>query len=138
MAWEKENVSEWLGAERLGPRDTKLVVPDAIVELLVSAGNEDMWSEDDVLGEGDVITAAEVETWKAVLSDIAKAEKKAIRAADQQRFIRWLRSFGEEDVDGTSSLGLGTPSETALSGRRASGGKERGRHEASGWRGAAA
>ena len=29
MAWEKENVSEWLGAERQGPRDTKLVVPEA-------------------------------------------------------------------------------------------------------------
>ena len=102
MAWEKENVSEWLQGERQSPRDTKLVVPEAIVELLVSAWNEDMWSEDDVLGEGDVITAAEVETWKAVLSDIAKAEKKAIRAADQQRFIRWLRSFGEEDVDGAA------------------------------------
>ena len=37
------------------------------------------------------------------------------------RFIRWLKSFGEEDVDGTPSLGLGTPSETAQADMKAQG-----------------
>ena len=100
-AWDEDTAEAWLkGVTVIDAREIRC--PAKVVEVLLLSFKDAGWDESDVPPSSSPLSKRDEGVWLDVLDEAATAQSETVTKADRTRFVRWLASREEEDVDDAS------------------------------------
>ena len=100
-AWDEDTAEAWLkGVTVIDAREIRC--PAKVSDVLLQSFKDAGWDESDVPPSSSPLSKRDEGVWLDVLDEAAVAQGETVTKADRTRFVRWLASREEEDVDDAS------------------------------------